>query len=103
MTILLLLLMGLVLWLWQDNLRAREQAWQASAQACQRCGVQLLDDTVALEGLGWRRNRNGGYCLERIYLFEFTDDGTTRRLGRLVILGRQVEILCMEGNDLIIP
>lgn len=101
-TLLLLVLLGLMLWFWQDSLRARERAREASALACQRSGVQLLDDTVALERLWLRRDRDGRLRLERVYLFEFTDTGATRRLGRLVMLGDRVEVLHMEGGDLLI-
>jgi hypothetical protein len=101
--ILLLLLLGLFVWFWQSSLRAWESAREASGLACQRCGVQLLDDTVALQRLWLRRDRDGRLRTERIYHFEFTDTGTTRRLGRLIMVGQQVEELHMEGDDLIIP
>ena len=99
----LLLLLGVLVWLWQSSLRAWESAREAGALACQRYGVQLLDDTVALQRLWWRRDRDGRLRLERIYHFEFTDTGTTRRLGRLVMVGQRVEELHMEGGDLIVP
>ena len=101
--LILLLVLGLVVWFWQDSLRAWESARAASALACQRCGVQLLDDTVALDRLWVRRDRTGRLRVERIYLFEFTDTGATRRLGQLVMVGQQVEVLHMEGGDLIVP
>jgi hypothetical protein len=101
--LLLLLLLGLFIWLWQNSLRAWESAREASSLACQRYGVQLLDDTVALQRLWLRRDRNGRLRTERIYHFEFTDTGTTRRLGRLVMVGQGVEEVHMEGGDLIVP
>jgi hypothetical protein len=99
----LLMLLGLLLWFWQDSMSAREKAREASTRACQRSDVQLLDDTVALEKLWPRRDRNGRLYLERQYVFEFTDNGATRRMGYLVMVGRRIEILHMEGGDLIIP
>ena len=104
MTILLLLLgLGIGLWLWQDSLRAWEQARAVSARACERCRVQLLDDTVALERLWVRRDREGRLRCERIYSFEFTETGLVRRLGRVIMVGRDVEVLAMENGDLFIP
>ena len=100
----LLIVLGLLAWCWQNTMRAWENARETSALACQRCGVQLLDDTVALQRLWWRRDQDGRLRAERIYHFEFSDTtGSTRRLGRLVMLGSQVEELQMEGEDLIVP
>ena len=91
------------LWFWRDSLGAREQASAASARACQQSHVQLLDDTVALERLWWRRDRDGRLKLERLYLFEFTDTGQYRRVGGVLLVGWRVEVLHMEGGDLLVP
>jgi hypothetical protein len=101
--VLLLLALGLIIWFWQDSLQARESAYKASALACRQCGVQLLDDTVALETLTLRRVRPGFLQTERIYRFEFTETGSTRYLGRLIMLGHRVEVMYMENRDLLIP
>ena len=94
---------GMGLWFWRDSLGAREQASAASARACQQSHVQLLDDTVALERLWWRRDRDGRLKLERLYLFEFTDTGQYRRVGSVLLVGWRVEVLHMEGGDLLVP
>ena len=99
----LLMLLGLLLWFWQDSMRAREKAREASTRACQQSDVQLLDDTVALERLWLQRDRDGRLSLERQYVFEFTDNGATRRMGYVVMVGRRLEILHMDGGDLMIP
>lgn len=101
--IILLLLMGLVLWFWIESLGARERAGQICRQACQRCQVQLLDDTVALKRLWLRRNAEGRLCWERLYNFEFSDTGATRRQGSLLMLGRKVEVIYMEPNEVLMP
>ena len=101
--LLLLLLLGLALWFWQSSLRARERAREAGFKACQRCRVQLLDDTVALHKLWIRRNTHGRLCFERLYIFEFSDTGDSRRRGSVTLLGGQVEVLHMEPGDLLIP
>lgn len=103
MALLLLLLLGIVLWVWQANLRARETAWKACALACQRCHVQLLDDTVTLEQFKLQRDLGGAVRPERVYRFEFSDTGLTRQLGRLVMVGQQVKVVYLEGGDLILP
>jgi hypothetical protein len=94
---------GIGLLFWRDSLGAREQARAASSRACRQMGVQLLDDTVALERLWPRRDRDGRLKLERLYVFEFTDTGLRRRTGSVLLVGWRVEVLHMEGGDLLIP
>lgn len=90
------------LWFWRDSLGAREQACAASARACQQSNMQLLDDTVALERLWWRRDRDGRLKLERLYTFEFTDTGLRRQVGSVLLVGWRVEMLHMEGGGLLV-
>lgn len=94
--------LGLAGWFWQDSLRAREGAHSACRNACRRAGVQLLDDTVALDRL-WLRRAAGRLCLERRYTFEFTITGADRNSGLVVVLGGRVEVLALDGHDLLIP
>ncbi|RUQ32379.1 MAG: DUF3301 domain-containing protein [Candidatus Competibacteraceae bacterium] len=98
-----LIVLGIGLWFWRDCLGAREQASAASARACRQSNVQLLDDTVALERLWLRRDRDGRLKLERLYLFEFSDTGLIRRVGSVLLVGWRVEVLHMEGGDLLVP
>ncbi|MDS4042025.1 MAG: DUF3301 domain-containing protein [Candidatus Competibacter sp.] len=98
-----LLVVGFGLLFWRDSLGAREQARAASSRACRRMGVQLLDDTVALERLWPRRDRDGRLKLERLYVFEFTDTGQRRQVGSVLLVGWRVEVLQMEGGDLLVP
>lgn len=98
-----LLVLSIGLWFWRDSLGAREQACAASSRACRQSNMQLLDDTVALERLWLRRDRDGRLKLERLYLFEFTDTGLIRRVGSVLLVGWRVEVLQMEGGDLLVP
>lgn len=98
-----LLGLGLLLWFWQDSLRARERAKDACLRACRSYGVQLLDDTVALDGLWPRRGGSGRLQLERRYTFEFSSNGASRSGGVVVLCGQRVEVLALDGADLFIP
>ena len=98
-----LIVIGIALWFWRDSLGAREQARAASTRACQQSNVQLLDDTVALERLWLRRDHHGRLKWERLYVFEFTDTGHRRQTGSMLLIGWRVEVLCMEGGDLLMP
>jgi hypothetical protein len=81
---------------WVDSLRARERALAAGRAACERYGLQLLDETVAVSALRLARNAEGRLRLRRVYAFEFSDTGNNRRQGSVVVLGAEVEDLHLE-------
>jgi len=90
--ILFVLLVG---WLWLDTLRAREMAVALARRACERYDVQFLDQAVALRRLGLRWTRDG-VRVRRQYRFEFSEEGTVRRYGQLVLLGLRLEDLSLD-------
>jgi hypothetical protein len=53
---------------------------------CARAGLQLLDETVAVQRLRLRRVPGEGLRLERRYGFEVSIDGADRRRGSLNLL-----------------
>jgi hypothetical protein len=81
---------------WVDSLRARERALAAGRAACERNGLQLLDETVAGAGLRLARNDLGELKFRRVFVFEFSDDGNNRRRGSVVVLGATVQDLYIE-------
>lgn len=81
---------------WIDSLRARERAVAAGRAACDRYGVQLLDDTVAFAQLRLARDDDGRLRLRRTYAFEFSDTGNNRRRGAIVMLGGVLMDLQLE-------
>ncbi|HEY4658104.1 MAG TPA: DUF3301 domain-containing protein [Gemmatimonadaceae bacterium] len=83
-------------WLWYDSMRARERALTAGRQACDRDGLQFLDETVQIVKLWPARDAAGRLVLRRTYRFEFSDDGVRRRGGSVVILGAELESLQLE-------
>ena len=91
-----ILLLALVLFFWVDSLRARERALAAGRAACQRYGVQLLDETVAASALRLGRDSEGRLRIRRVFAFEFSDTGNNRRHGSIVILGAEVQDLHLE-------
>lgn len=84
-------LLGALLWYWYDSVRVREIAIRVAERACQADCVQLLDETVAVFRTRPARDDEGRFVLRRIYRFEFSDTGTNRRPGSLVMLGQEVE------------
>ena len=90
----LCIILGLLFW--ADSLRARERALAAGRAACERYGVQLLDETVAASALRLARDSEGRVRLRRVFAFEFSDTGNNRRHGSVVILGAEVQDLHLE-------
>lgn len=83
-------------WFVVDALRAREAAVELARAACERQGLQFLDDTV--RGLRTRlaRDDRGHAALRRTFVFEFSDDGVSRRGGSITMLGVRAESLQLE-------
>ena len=85
---------GLLFWI--DSLRARERALAAGRAACERNGLQFLDETVAGAGLRLARNEAGELRIRRVFAFEFSDTGDNRRQGSIVMLGGELQDLQLE-------
>ena len=83
-------------WLVWDNLKAREAAVVASRRLCKSEGVQLLDDTVAMQSLRPVRDDRGGLRLRRTYAFEYSDTGNNRQTGAVTLVGDRVTSLYMH-------
>jgi len=82
--------------LWIDSLRTRERAVAAGRAACERYGVQFLDDTVAFARMRFGRDAEGRLKPRRTYVFEFSDTGNNRRRGAIVMLGTELQDLQLE-------
>jgi hypothetical protein len=83
-------------WFWYDSMRARERAVALGRNACEREGLQFLDETVLCTRTRPARAADGRVRLRRVYRFEFSDDGVNRRAGELVLLGPALESLDLE-------
>lgn len=94
-SVVVVLMLGAAL-VWADSLRARERAVRAGRSACERYGLQFLDDTVSFTRLRLARDEGGQLKLARTYTFEFSDTGNNRRHGAIVMLGGEVADLHME-------
>lgn len=79
------------LWLWFDSISARDIAVAAGREAAERCGLQFLDETVAINKLWLGRNRKGHVQLLRTYGFEVSTSGSDRHPCHIILLGKQVQ------------
>jgi hypothetical protein len=91
-----LLALAALAWLWYDSMRARERAVAAGQNACAGERLQFLDETVECTSIRPVRSAGGRLALRRVYHFEFSDDGSRRRAGSIVMLSGEVESLTME-------
>jgi len=87
----LLVLLGLLLWFWQNSLSAREAAIHAARDACNQQQLQLLDGSVALQRLRPERLTNGRLSLRRTFLFGYSEDGMERKTGFVIMAGNHIE------------
>jgi hypothetical protein len=89
-TILAILLIGLLIWIWLDGARAREIATAICEESCRRRGLQFLDQTVALQRVGIRWT-GAGIRIRRMFRFDFSEEGVGRRNGHIVLIGIYLE------------
>lgn len=87
----LLILLAAGAWFWFDSASAREAAISSGRDLAQRCGVQLLDETVACSKVWFARNNRGHMRLMRTFEFEVSASGTERLPCHLVLLGKQLQ------------
>lgn len=83
---------------WLDSSRARELANAISRAACDKRGVQFLDETVAFARMGLRWTREG-LRIRRMFRFEFSPEGVTRRSGYVLLLGTRLEALHLDWPE----
>jgi len=72
MEILFILLLLAVVAFWWFSAMSRETAIRFAREACRRCGVQLLDETVSLSKIRLQRSDRGHMSIARWYTFEFS-------------------------------
>ena len=87
---------------WLKLSRGREQAVAEARRQCERHGLQLLDESVGLRALRWRR-LEGRRQLERRYDFEVSIDGDDREPGWLWISGNRLTELGLPTIEWRIP
>ena len=90
----ILIVAGLAFWI--DSLRARERALAAGRGACERNGLQLLDETVSGASTRLARDAEGRMRLRRVFVFEFSDTGNNRRRGSITLVGADVHDVYTE-------
>ena len=88
-------------WLVFDALRAREAAIRIAKAACREQQLQFLDDTVRCVRTRFARDGQGQALLRRTFVFEFSEDGVSRRSGNVVMLGGRADTVLLEPYRLV--
>ncbi|MGR9046518.1 MAG: DUF3301 domain-containing protein [Gammaproteobacteria bacterium] len=89
-----LLLLAAVYWF--KTQAVKERALAAVIKHCQDREVQMLDDYVALNYVGFKRDESGTIRIARTFSFEFSSSGAERYQGQITLLGRKVVAIQME-------
>jgi hypothetical protein len=97
-TPIVIVVIALVGWFWQDSLRVRDRANEAAIEACTRMALQFLDGTVAFANLRLVRD-SGQLRLRRTYIFDYTAHSIERLQGFVVLLGMRVESVGFARNE----
>jgi hypothetical protein len=84
---------GVLALIWRANVEARATANHAAHDACADAALQLLDGTVAFKSWRPTRGDDGRLTMRRTYVFDYSDDGASRRQGFVILRGRDVEIV----------
>jgi hypothetical protein len=84
---------AVLVFVWRASVEARATAFAAAHEACEHAGLQLLDGTVVFKSWRVARAGGGGLRLLRTYLFDYSEDGATRRQGFVILRGHEIEIV----------
>ena len=96
MTIVLLILLVLLIYIWYETLRLREYVLIKCQQVCRESHLQLLDHTIALTALSIKKHPGDGFSLHRCYGFEYSINGTERLRGYVDLAGRKILAVRLE-------
>ncbi|MBF0157475.1 MAG: DUF3301 domain-containing protein [Magnetococcales bacterium] len=98
MEFLAILIVVAVGFFWHFQMRAREQCLDLARHVCDEMGVELLDDTVWLNHMSLRRDREEHLRIRRIYEFQYLDPLREIHPGLVILLGREVESVVTAGE-----
>lgn len=82
---------------WWRSRHAKSLALQQAWKHCREHGLQLLDQSVALEKIRLQRGVDGRLQWRRYYQFEFSSTGQERCRGSLVLSGNR--LLLIDTGD----
>ena len=93
----LLVLVGLLVWFWLENLKCREIAIHVARTSCRQQELQLLDETVSLRRFRPYFRSSTDYGLQRTYCFDYSGDGFSRQCGCVVLFNSRVTSIVLDS------
>ena len=94
--IVMLLTLTIVIYLWWYSLGTRQIAIAIARNYCSERELHLLDDTVALTRLWFKRDARQHWQWWQFYVFEFTANGNDRYGGSITLLGRHLQSIELD-------
>lgn len=86
-SLLFLAFLAIIVWCWIEALRYREYAIRQCRKICEEMDLQLLDQTVVLGFISFRKDSGNRIRLLRRYNFEISADGSARHNGYIILAG----------------
>jgi hypothetical protein len=94
--LILLALLALLAFCWWHDQGMRQFVLEACLRYCGERRVQLLDQSVALHRLWFKRDEWGRLKFWRLYEFEFASGQNARYKGRAITLGKRLLDISLE-------
>jgi len=85
-------------WYWLRARELKDQILKHAVRHCDDLSLKLLDESIVLKELKPHKLPQGGLCLKRRYVFDFTSTGEDRYQGEIVIFGRHIEHVKLETH-----
>jgi len=82
---------------WWESDKMRSIALSMAKKHCHASNLQLLDQSVMIDGIWPLRDEEGTLRLRRKYKFEFTSTGEQRYQGTIILLGLRKQHLELEA------
>ncbi len=92
----LLFIVLLLAYITYSAMRIRELAFKTAARHCKQLNLQLLDQSVSIKSVWFKRDKQGAMRFWRSYKFEFSSMGDERYHGLVVMLGELAESVELE-------
>ena len=91
----IVLLLILLAWFWSVSMKYRDIGLLLVSKACIEEGVQLLDESIVCTKMSFHRQSMGHWAVQRVYQFDFSEDGENRRRGAIHLLGSEMTFLSL--------
>ncbi|MEI7934937.1 MAG: DUF3301 domain-containing protein [Chlorobiaceae bacterium] len=93
--VIIVLLLIFLAWFWNISMKSREIGLFLVKKACDEEGLQLLDESIVCTRMSLHRQSFGRWAVQRVYQFDFSEDGLNRRPGAIHLMGAEIIFLSL--------